>query len=407
MNVVEELPDDCTTLDLTDPRTFQRYDRNEMWRRLRAERPVFWHPPGSGRPGFWVLTRHADIMEVYRDNRRFTSERGNVLTTLLAGGDSAAGKMLAVTDGARHKRLRNVMLRVFSPRFLESVEQRVREMARRLLGGAVEQGGCDFARDVAEKIPMGTICYLLGIPESDQDLLLKLTKSALSSDHENASESSAVWARNEILLYFLDLLDGVRKNPREGIISGLANGREDEGKLSDEEIVFNCYSLIIGGDETSRMSMIGAIPALAEHPAQWALLRSGEVGVDTAAEEVLRWTTPAMHFGRTAVEEVTIGSHTVRPGEIVTLWNSSANRDERVFADPDRFLLARTPNRHLTFGYGPHFCIGAYLGRAEVAAVLDALRSRVVDLAVTSEPRRVHSNFLDGISSLPVSFTAG
>jgi cytochrome P450 len=366
---------------------------------------VFWTEPGKDRPGFWSVTRFEDVQGVYRDVRRFTSERGNVLTTLLAGGDSAAGKMLAVSDGERHRELRNVMARAFSPRFLGLVERRVREMADRLIRDVVERGG-DFAADVAEKIPMGTICHLLGVPESDQPHLLTLTKSALSSEHEDAGQEAAVHARNEILLYFLDLLDGIRTTPRAGAIAARADGAVGGRPLTEEEIVFNCYSLVIGGDETSRLSMIGAVHALAEHPGQWELLRAGEAGTDTAVDEVLRWTTPAMHFGRTTLEEVTIGSRTIGPGSVVVLWNTSANRDEEVFEEPDRFLLTRAANRHLTFGYGPHFCLGAYLGRAEVAAVLDALRTHASALELTGEPRRVHSNFLNGFSSLPVAFTA-
>lgn len=404
MSGVRELPEDCTTVDLADPWFFQLHDQYELWRRLRATNPVFWTEPGGGRPGFWSVTRFEDVQRVYRDNRRFTSERGNVLTTLLAGGDSAAGKMLAVSDGERHRELRNVMLKAFSPRFLRSVERRVRDMADRLIREVVQRGG-DFAADVAEKIPMGTICHLLGVPESDQAYLLTLTKSALSSEHEDATEETAVRARNEILLYFLDLLDGIRKTPREGAIAALADGAVEGRPLTEEEIVFNCYSLVIGGDETSRLSMIGAVHALAEHPEQWKLLRAGEVGTDTAVDEVLRWTTPAMHFGRTTLKEVTIGSRTIGPDSVVVLWNTSANRDEQAFEEPDRFLLSRAANRHLTFGYGPHFCIGAYLGRAEVGAVLDALRTHASALALTGEPRRVHSNFLNGFSSLPVAFT--
>ncbi|MFJ1804250.1 cytochrome P450 [Streptomyces sp. NPDC088180] len=404
MSGVRELPEDCTTVDLADPWFFQLHDQYELWRRLRARNPVFWTEPGEGRPGFWSVTRFEDVQRVYRDNRRFTSERGNVLTTLLVGGDSAAGKMLAVSDGERHRELRNVMLKAFSPRFLRSVERRVRDMADRLICEVVERGG-DFAADVAEKIPMGTICHLLGVPQSDQAYLLTLTKSALSSEHGDATEEAAVRARNEILLYFLDLLDGIRKTPREGAIAALADGAVGGRPLTEEEIVFNCYSLVIGGDETSRLSMIGAVHALAEHPEQWKLLRAGEVGTDMAVDEVLRWTTPAMHFGRTTLKEVTVGSRTIGPDSVVVLWNTSANRDEEAFEEPDRFLLSRAANRHLTFGYGPHFCIGAYLGRAEVGAVLDALRTHASALELTGEPRRVHSNFLNGFSSLPVALT--
>ncbi|MFE9912932.1 cytochrome P450 family protein [Streptomyces clavifer] len=224
MSGVRELPEDCTTVNLADPWFFQLHDQYELWRRLRAKNPVFQTETGEGRPGFWSITRFEDVQRVYRDNRRFTSERDNVLTTLLAGGDSAAGKMLAVSDGERHRELRNVMLKTFSPRSLRSVERRVRDMADRLICEVVERGG-DFAADVAEKIPMGTICHLLGVPESDQAYLLTLTKSALSSEHEDATEEAAVRARNEILLYFLDLLDGIRKPPSRTERSGAGRSR--------------------------------------------------------------------------------------------------------------------------------------------------------------------------------------
>jgi cytochrome P450 len=398
------VPGDLSSVDLTDPRTFQTYDLPELWRRLRAERPVHWHPPQADRPGFWVLTRHADVMAVYRDNLRFTSERGNVLATLLRGHDSAAGQMLAVTDGSRHRDLRNVMLRAFTPRALAEVADRVRENAVRLVGVALDRGVCDFARDVAEHIPITTICDLLRVPAADREFLLGLTKSALSSEEPDATDDDAVMARNELLLYFADLVEERRAAPGDDVISMLATCTVDGEPLSDDTIVLNCYSLIIGGDETSRLSMIGTAMALAEHPAQWAALRDGTVDVDTAVDELLRWTSPAMHFGRTAVEQLDLDGHPVRPGEFVTLWTSSANRDERVFGDPDVLRLDRRPNKHVTFGYGPHFCLGSHLGRVELAATVQALLSLVDDITVTGPVRWVHSNFLYGASSLPVEF---
>lgn len=401
----EELPADLSSLDLADPQTFLRYDQNELWRRLRTEHPVFWNAPRHGRPGFWVLTRHADITHVHRESSTFTSERGNVLTTLLHGGDSAAGKMLAVTDGSRHRALRKIFLKAFSPRTMSMVGEKVRENTESLVRNAVETGACDFAKDVAEKIPIRTICDLLGVPESDQDELLLLTKKALSAENDQVSEFDSMLARNEILVYFSNLLEDFRRNPREGVIGTFADAQVSGMPLSDEEIVLNCYSLIIGGDETSRLSMIGSIPALVAHPAQWAALSSGSIGSQTATEEILRWTTPAMHFGRTALKDTVVSGRAINAGDVVTLWIVSANRDEAVFASPDVLDLSRSPNRHLTFGYGPHFCLGAELGRIEIRAMLDALCRFAADITLTDTPKRVRSNFLSGISSLPVRFT--
>ncbi|GAA2711299.1 MULTISPECIES: cytochrome P450 [Streptomyces] len=399
-------PTDLTALaDLTDPQTFLRpkEELRAMWQRFRAERPVHWHPvEGRQVPGFWVLSRYHDVMAVYRDNKNFTSERGNVLATLLEGGDSAAGQMLAVTDGRRHRELRNLLLKAFAPRVLQPVVDGVRARADRLVRQAVARGECDFARDVAEHIPMATIADLLGVPAADRSYLLSLTKQALSSEEAGQSAEEAVVARNELLLYFSELADERREDPREDVVSVLATAQIDGEPLTEQEIVFNCYSVIIGGDETSRLSMICALHELMQHPEQWRRLRSGEVEVDTAVEEVLRWVTPAMHFGRRAVADVEIGGRTIRAGDVVTLWNSSANYDEEVFADPGVFDLGRTPNKHVSFGYGPHFCLGAYLGRAEIHALLTALRTHVAHAEPGGAARPIHSNFLHGYSALPV-----
>ncbi|MFE9311702.1 cytochrome P450 [Streptomyces sp. NPDC006706] len=397
-------PDDVSTVDLTDPRTFEENDLREYWRRLRTTRPLHWHPPTGDAPGFWVLSRYADVMALYKDNKRLTSERGNVLVTLLAGGDSAAGKMLAVTDGARHRNLRNVLLKAFSPQALKPITDRVRANTTRLVVEAVRRGECDFATEVAEHIPMNTISDLLGVPTADREFLLNLNKSALSSNEEGQSATDAWLARNEILLYFNELVAERRAKPTEDVISVLANSTVNGEPLSEEVIVLNCYSLILGGDETSRLSMIDAVRAFTRHPDQWQLLRDREVTLESATEEVLRWATPAMHFGRRAVTDVELHGQVIAGGDIVTLWNSSANRDEEVFADPYVFDLNRSPNKHITFGYGPHFCLGAYLGRVEVNAMLDALRTYSTGFEVTGEPQRIHSNFLTGLSSLPVRF---
>ncbi|MYV45685.1 cytochrome P450 [Streptomyces sp. SID2888] len=398
------IPDDVSTVDLTDPRTFEENDLRAYWRQLRTTRPLHWHPPTGDAPGFWVISRYADVMALYKDNKRLTSEKGNVLVTLLAGGDSAAGRMLAVTDGAPHRNLRNVLLKAFSPQALKPITDRVRENTTRLVVEAVRRGECDFATDVAEHIPMNTISDLLGVPTADREFLLNLNKSALSSNEEGQSATDAWLARNEILLYFNELVAERRAKPTEDVISLLANSTVNGEPLSEEVIVLNCYSLILGGDETSRLSMIDAVRTLSEHPDQWQLLRDREVTLESATEEVLRWATPAMHFGRRAVTDLELHDQVIAAGDIVTLWNSSANRDEEVFADPYVFDLNRSPNKHITFGYGPHFCLGAYLGRVEVNAMLDALRTYSTGFEITGEPQRIHSNFLTGLCGLPVRF---
>ncbi|MDN3356466.1 cytochrome P450 [Actinomadura sp. DC4] len=374
----------------------------EVWRRLRSTDPVHRHPATPQGPEFWVVSRYEDVVRVLRDDGDFTSEDGNVLTTMLLGGDTGARRMLAVTDGPHHTELRKLLLKAFAPRALADVAVRVRRLIRRLLEESVERGGCDFARDVASVIPLETICDLLDVPVADRPEVLRLTKSALASDYETPGADVDRIARGEILLYFSDLVTERRKRPGTDPISLMATAEVGGRRLDDEDIILNCYSLIMGGDETSRLSMIGAVEAFAAHPGQWAALRNGDVTVESAGEEILRWTTPTMHFGRTARADVRLGDRSIAAGDLVTLWFTSANRDETVFPDPDRFDLGRSPNKHLSLGYGRHFCLGAYLGRVEINAMLDGLRTFVQDIEQAGPGRRIFSNFLSGMSSLPV-----
>ena len=390
---------DLNAIDLSDPATFRDNDLIGLWRRFRDEQPVHHQPASEGRPGFWVVSGYADAMAVYRDHENFTTEQGNMLATLLTGGDSAAGKMLAVTDGARHREVRQVMVKAFSPRVLGHVAEQIKVRIKRLITEAMERGELDYAVDVAEHIPIGTICDLLDIPEADRPDLLEWSKAVLSSDTVTPDQAEMVLARNEMLLYFTDLADLRRRKPGTDVISTLA-----ASFLTHEEVVYNCYSLIIGGDESSRLSSIGAIHALAGHPRQWTAFKRGEVSADTAVEEILRWTTPAMHFGRRARADVEVGGTPIPAGAAVTLWNTSANYDERVFPEPERFDLSRTPNKHLTFGQGTHFCLGAFLGRAQLTAMLESVRETVETIELCGPPQQVHSNFMYGFCRLPVIF---
>ncbi|MEU1016166.1 cytochrome P450 [Streptomyces sp. NPDC005900] len=392
------------TLDLGDPNTFAEHDLGEFWRTLRDTAPVYWNPPADGRRGFWVLSRYDDIMATYRDNVNFTSERGNVLVTLLGGGDAGAGRMLAVTDGHRHHELRKILQRVLSPRVLNAVAATVRANTRQWIREAVEAGSCDFAEQIASRIPMTTISNLLGVPEQDREFLLSLTKTALSTDDEDVDEVDSEMARNEILMYFMDIVEERRESPGDDVISMLVGSSIDGVPLSDEDVVLNCYSLIIGGDETSRLTMIDCVRTLAARPDEWRRLKNGEVKTDTAVDEVLRWASPTMHFGRTVVRETELHGVRLRPDDIVTLWHASGNRDERTFDRPEVFDLGRTPNKHMAFGYGPHFCVGSYLAKVEIAELLMALRDFTTGFEQTEEPQPIRSNFLTGFSTMPVRF---
>lgn len=396
-------PEFLDSLDLADPVLHAENELSEVWRRLREDRPHYWHPAKGDRPGFWVFTRYSDAMAVYRDKEHFTTEGGNALATLLTGGDSASGSMLAVTDGDKHTQLRNVLNAAFSPRRLKTIREAIRRTIDDLIRAAIDKGECDFVHDVSANIPLGAICGLMDVPEADRRYLLGLTSHAWSSDYADAPPQESWQAKSEILLYFADLAQTRRGSDSDDVVSLLANCHVDGQRLSDADLMSNCYGLMIGGDETGRHAISGGIQALIEWPDQWRALKEGTVGLDTAANEVLRWTVPSLHGGRLASGDTTVNGQPVKKGDIVSVWISSANRDPEVFADPDRFLLDRRPNKHLTFAFGSHICLGHTLARIEVEEVLDSLRTLVSSAEQTGQERWIYSSILHGMSSLPVA----
>jgi novobiocin biosynthesis protein NovI len=399
-------PDDIDTIDLADPNLHAEHELDEVWRHLRANDPVHWQPPTNGRGGFWSISRYADVNKVYQDKKRFSTENGNALATLLTGGDSASGTMLAVTEGVRHHQVRNVLMKGFSSRTLKLVEESLRETVDGLLLAALERGECDAAQDISSNVPLGAICDLLEIPESDRKYLLGLTAHAWSSDYADAPPEENWIAKNEILLYFSRLAKERRGGEHNDMVTLLANCSIDGEPLNQAELMANCYGLMIGGDETGRHAITGSILALIQNPDQWRALKNGDVDVDTAAEEVLRWTVPSLHGGRTATADVVINGQRIRTGDVVSVWIYSANRDETVFDRPDRFDLGRTPNKHFTFAHGSHYCLGHFLGRMEVRAVLDGLRRLVGDIEQIGDEKWIYSSILHGMSSLPIALRA-
>ncbi|MER6665379.1 cytochrome P450 [Amycolatopsis japonica] len=398
-------PELLDSLDLADPVLHAENELSEVWRRLREDRPHYWHPAKDDRPGFWVFSRYSDTMAIYRDKEHFTTEGGNMLSTLLTGGDSASGSMLAMTDGDKHTQLRNVLNAAFAPRRLKTIREAIRRTIDDLIKAAIDKGECDFVHDVSANIPLGAICGLMDVPEADRRYLLGLTSQAFSSDYADAPPQESWQAKSEILLYFSDLAQTRRGSDSDDVVSLLANCRIGGQPLSDADLMSNCYGLIIGGDETGRHAISGGIQALIEQPDQWRALKEGTVGLDTAANEVLRWTVPALHSGRKATGDTTVNGQPVKKGDIVTVWISSANRDPEVFPDPDRLLLDRKPNKHLTFAFGSHICLGHTLARIEVEEVLDSLRTLVSSAEQTGPERWIYSNVLNGMSYLPVKLT--
>ena len=391
-------------IDLADADLYMRDDGHSVWELLRREAPIFWNKGGNARPSFWALTRYEDVLSVARDSDSFSSEKGNMLSALAAGGDAAAGRMLVVTDPPRHALLRQLVARAFTPRALERLEQAVNTTVDDLLNEAVSRGTLDFVGDVAARLPVSLICDLLGVPHEDRRRMLKLTTLAFASDeaYGGASMAAVREAHVEILLYYTQLAAERRRAPREDLVSILACGEVDGEALTDEEVVLNCNNLIIGGNETTRHAAAAGLLALIDHPDQWQRLKDDPSLLESAADEILRWTAPVMHVLRIARDDVEIRGQRICAGEAVTLWLASANRDEEVFPDGERFDIGRRPNRHVTFGVGAHVCLGAFLARLELRVLFRELIRRVERVELIGPAERIRSTFVSGIRRMPV-----
>ncbi|MFI1711339.1 cytochrome P450 [Streptomyces griseoruber] len=390
-------------VDLITPAGFDKIRDHGFWRRLRQQSPVTWHPPRDGIPGFWVLTRHADIAAAYRDTGRFSSARGNMLTTLTTGGDPASGRMLVVSDPPWHSALRRSMQPAFAARAMGRIAHSIRSVAKTLIAGAVERGEIDFVSDVAARVPLAAICDLLEVPVTDRARMLELTSLALGEDGSPEQAIRAREARSDIMEYYSSLIASRRDGVGEDVLSLLGSALVGGRRLTDSEAFLNAYNLIIGGNETTRLSAAGGVLALADHPEQWTLLRESEEVIQTAAEEILRWTSPVAHIARIVSTDVSLGGVDMSAGDIVTLWQISANYDETVFPEPERFDVCRTPNKHISFGVGPHHCIGAALAKVELHAVLAELRAQVRNIRITGPVEYLRSNTLLGVRRMPVA----
>ena len=395
-------------IDIADPMLYELGDPVAVWAQLRATTPVFWneHPPGSG---FWAVMTYEPALEVYRNTDAFTSELGMRIDSDPAAVCAAAGKMLIVTDLPAHQQLRQLMNSAFLPRVVAALDASMRSVTEPLVMAALRKDSVDFVSEIAAILPAAIICDIMNVPQSDRSKMIELTSKAFGASvgadtRCPARELERTEAHAEIFLYFNGLMDRRRRNSGNDVISALIEGEMGGRRLTDAEILMNCDGLLTGANETTRHASTAGLMALIDHPGEWDRLRNGDVGIASAVEEVLRYTSPALHVMRVATKDIRIGDQLVRTGDSVAVWNSSANRDETVFVDPDRFDLGRSPNRHLTFGIGPHFCLGATLARVELRVLLQVLAERVSRMELAGAVQRMRSNFMWGIESLPVAF---
>jgi methyl-branched lipid omega-hydroxylase len=394
-------------------------ERAAAFGRLRAlDHPAFFAEPetpfSDKGPGYYALARYADVDEASRHAGIFSSAKGATsIPDLPAEFNEYFGSMINMDD-PRHARLRRIVSRAFTPRMIARFESDVQRAAATIVDDLRETGPCDFVRNVAARLPLKIICDMMGIPDDLFDMVLADSNTILSgADPEFLSEDLDVaigrllGAGQELAELVTGLADRAQaeEDKPENLVSALVTANIDGEKLTSAELASFFILLVVAGNETTRTAITHALMLLTEHPDQRALLLADFEGrIEGAVEEIVRYSSPVIYMRRTLTRDYTMNGHDYRDGDKVVLYYCSANRDEAVFADPDRFDITRSPNPHIGYGgAGPHFCLGAHLARREITVMLRELLTRMPDI-VAGEPDRLLSNFVNGIKRLPCEF---
>lgn len=400
-------------IDLLDRDRFAESIPHEWFTWLREHDPVHFHEEPGG-PGFWVVSRHADIISVNRDAASYSSDalRGGVvvieeeMAARAKEAASAGGKLMLELDPPDHTRYRKLVNRGFTPRMIGEMELHIRELTNGILDRAVAAGEGDFVVDVAAELPLEVIAELIGVPHEDRHKIFEWSNRMIGSEDPEyrVSDEEIAAAQIEMFMYAQQLAEQRRESPSDDIISALLSADVDGESLSDMD--FNLFFLLlsVAGNETTRNAISHGMNAFLEHPGQWAAYRSDPEGHQVGAtEEILRWASPVMFFRRNVTRDVQLQDRRLHEGDKITLWYISGNRDEGVFTDPFEFDITRSPNPHIAFGGGgPHFCLGASLARLEVRVLLEELLDRCAGVEAAGEVQHLRSNFLNGIKHLPL-----
>jgi cytochrome P450 family 142 subfamily A polypeptide 1 len=371
-------------------------DPEEHYRWMRMNAPVYW----DDATGIWGVASYANVMEVSKDWQTFCSGKGS-------RPDSTVPSMINF-DPPEHNLRRQIVSSGFTPRRVDEHEPFLRDKVNDLIDAVASKGECDFVRDIATPLPMLMIGALMGLPETDHDQLLAWS-DLFATGGEEVSED-VVPAVRAYADYIMKVIEARRGSTSFDLVSLVVNTDVNGRKLTDTDLIFETMLVLVGGDETTRHVISGGFEALLRNPDQLAELRADPSKIQSAVEEMLRWVTPIQNMNRTATRDTLLGGQQIKAGDRLLLLYPSANRDEAVFDDPDAFDINRSPNDHLAFGgYGRHHCLGAQLARLELRVLFEELLLRLDDVKLLEPsvaPPRRRGNFVLGIESLPIRFTA-
>lgn len=392
---------------------------HEIWTRLREESPVHRCEFGGDFEDFWAITKHADIVDISGKPDLFSNRQGPMLLSRAqilqtAKRDSTPmGKMRTIVemDPPEHRTVRKVASGFFTPRSIRRLDEIVTESARSLIDSLGAEGECDFVEKVAQRHPLRVLSTLLGIDRDDEERLLHLTQQLFAADDpdlqrkgENREQAQAELGM-ELYQMFDRIIQDRRARPREDLATMLATAKLPNGEPLGPIETFGYYLIVFtAGHDTTRNALSSGFVAMMENPDQLELLRRQPELSRSATEEVVRWTSPVNHMKRHVLADVEIRGQKIRAGDYLALFYASANRDDDVFADPFKFDITRRPNRHLGFGTGEHFCLGAHVARMSIRALLQEMGERVERLEPAGETSQIHASFVVGLKTLPVRY---
>jgi cholest-4-en-3-one 26-monooxygenase len=380
---------------------------HEWFARLRREEPVYWQEEADG-PGFWNITKYADVVAASRQPNLFSSWLGATNSFDLTPEELEQSRLLMLNmDPPKHAKFRRLVSRGFTPKRISMLTGHIRALAKRIVDDVAERGECDFVDDVASRLPMETICEMIGVPDADRRHIYDLSNKLIGFDDPDFQDNraDAPNAAAEMYLYAENLAQERRKCPMDDLATVLLHGEIDGERLTSAEFDSFFLLLALAGNETTRTVTAQGMRLLVEHPDQRRRVLADMSLLPSAVEEMLRYNPAVIHFRRTASADTELRGKKIRKGEKVLMWYPSANRDEDVFHDPQRFDVGRSPNEHLAFGIGEHYCLGANLARLQLNTIFTELLTRLPDVEFAAPVKRLRSNFIDGIKEMPVRFT--
>lgn len=404
------------SVDLKDPDLYASGIPHEVFARLRRECPVYWNPEADG-TGFWALTKYEDIVTVSKDPALFSSarERGGHRIfneheqAIGASGDPSLFQASMISmDPPEQVRYRRMVTPGFSPKRLRDMAGRIRQRVTDLLDRIAATGECEFVSSVAAELPIQTLAELLGVPQEDRLKLFEWSNALIGEDDPELRSSPEHMRAclQEMQEYSARLWQDRLEHPGDDLISMLAHSRIDGEPMSTQEYLTTFVLLVVAGNETTRNSISGGLVALTEFSEQRRRLIADPALIENAVSEIVRWVSPVLHMRRTATRDTEIRGQKIRAGDKVVMWYCSANRDEAVFTDPFRFDVCRPKEpAHLGFGTGQHYCLGARLAEVQLRILFEELLRRFPDIEPVGPVKRLRSNFLSGIKSMPVRFT--